>query len=196
MPSRSEDTDDRIMSTFLRLVAERGIDATTTRILAEEAGVNEVTIFRHFGDKESLARAVFRHVDPSQAIHALDPAIDASSPDQALSGLFDVVRSLRDTLREHAALLQFGLGEYWRFPGLKDEFATAPLAARALINRALLAAQPALRAEVDVDAAGLSLLGLIVLTVIWQDRGWLELSDAAWDHLLEASIRPLLRDLS
>ena len=45
-----------------------------------------------------------------------------------------------------------------------------------------------------LDAAGLSLLGLTLLTVIWQDRGWLTLTDAAWDDLLEATIRPLLKD--
>jgi len=45
-PAPNTPTVDRVLRTFLRLVAERGIEATTTRLLAEEAGVNEVTIFR------------------------------------------------------------------------------------------------------------------------------------------------------
>jgi AcrR family transcriptional regulator len=63
-------TAEQILSTFLRLVAERGLDATTTRALAEEAGVNEVTVFRHFGDKATLAREAVRRFQPANRIAA------------------------------------------------------------------------------------------------------------------------------
>jgi AcrR family transcriptional regulator len=55
-------TADQILSTFVHLVTERGLDATTTRTLVEEAAVNEDMVFRHFGDKATLAREAVRHV--------------------------------------------------------------------------------------------------------------------------------------
>lgn len=42
---------DRIVDAAAELFAERGYQSTTTRALAERAGVNEVTIFRLFGSK-------------------------------------------------------------------------------------------------------------------------------------------------
>jgi AcrR family transcriptional regulator len=45
---------DRIMKAAAELFGERGYAATTTRALAERAGVNEVTIFRLFGSKSGV----------------------------------------------------------------------------------------------------------------------------------------------
>lgn len=40
-------------------MAEKGYDGTTTKEIALAAGVNEVTLFRHFGTKEKLLEAAF-----------------------------------------------------------------------------------------------------------------------------------------
>ena len=63
-------TEERILRTFLRLLTERGLEGTTTRGLAEEAGVNEVTLFRLFGDKGNLAAKAFRQF-PRGAVRQL-----------------------------------------------------------------------------------------------------------------------------
>jgi AcrR family transcriptional regulator len=52
------DTRTRIMEAASRLFSEKGFAGTTTRSIAELAGVNEVTLFRHFGTKENLAKAI------------------------------------------------------------------------------------------------------------------------------------------
>ena len=82
----SEETRDKILRAFLALAAERGMAGITTRDIAAAAGVNEVTLFRHFGDKASLARAAVRRFDPAAALDAYDPAIDASTPQAAMAG--------------------------------------------------------------------------------------------------------------
>ncbi len=186
------ETADRILRAFLRLVAERGIDATTTRLLAEAAGVNEVTIFRHFGNKASLAREAIRRWQPAHALSAYEVAIDSSSPASAAQGLLDCLRFLRRHMQDHDELIQFGMGEYWRFSELREELAAAPRAARGLLLRALTQAAPVLLPTVDLEVTALSLLGLVFNSIIWQRRGWLDWSDAACDHALEAAIRPLL----
>jgi len=48
----------QILAAALRLFSRQGFDATTTRAIAQLAGVNEAIIFRHFTSKEELYWAV------------------------------------------------------------------------------------------------------------------------------------------
>ena len=48
-------------------MAERGYQATTTRVIAERAGVNEVTLFRTFGSKSGVLAALGRRIAERQA---------------------------------------------------------------------------------------------------------------------------------
>ncbi len=185
---------DRILRTFLRLVAERGIDATTTRVLAEEAAVNEVTIFRLFGDKANLVSAAVRHFQAADELERYPLSIDASSPERASQGLLALLDFLRKKLLEHPEFLQFGMAEYWRFPQLKEDISATPRAAHALMLRALAAAKPALQPDLDLRAASLTLHGLLLVSVAWPQRGWIELSDAEWRLAAEQAVRCLLRE--
>jgi AcrR family transcriptional regulator len=53
----SQPTADRLVSAAGELFGERGYAATTTRQIAERAGVNEVTLFRIFGNKAGVLKA-------------------------------------------------------------------------------------------------------------------------------------------
>lgn len=57
-PSSPADTRQRLLDAAARVFARDGINGATTRAIAEEAGVNEVTLFRHFGSKDGLLDAV------------------------------------------------------------------------------------------------------------------------------------------
>jgi AcrR family transcriptional regulator len=48
----------QILKTAIRLFAQKGFRGTTTREIALAAGVNEVTIFRHFASKQDLYSAI------------------------------------------------------------------------------------------------------------------------------------------
>lgn len=56
--SRADETRQRILQAAARVFAEAGYARATTRALADAAGVNEVTLFRHFGNKQNLFAAV------------------------------------------------------------------------------------------------------------------------------------------
>jgi AcrR family transcriptional regulator len=49
-----QDTRSKILSTARHLFARRGYDGTTTRELAENAGIAEGTLFRHFSNKKAI----------------------------------------------------------------------------------------------------------------------------------------------
>lgn len=57
--SLNTDMRQRIMDAAGRLFTEKGYTGTTTLAIAREAGVNETTIFRNFGNKENLYIEIF-----------------------------------------------------------------------------------------------------------------------------------------
>lgn len=50
-------TADALINATLEVVAERGLKGATTRLIAERAGVNEITLFRKYGNKMALIKA-------------------------------------------------------------------------------------------------------------------------------------------
>jgi AcrR family transcriptional regulator len=56
--TQADQTRDRIVSAAREVIARKGKRGATTREIADLAGVNEATLFRHFGNKESLIIAV------------------------------------------------------------------------------------------------------------------------------------------
>ncbi|MBB6443952.1 TetR/AcrR family transcriptional regulator [Bacillus benzoevorans] len=56
------DTSKRIITAFVELFRDYGYKGTTTRAIAERAGVNEVTIFRHFGNKKGVMDAAMQSI--------------------------------------------------------------------------------------------------------------------------------------
>jgi AcrR family transcriptional regulator len=188
-------TREKILRAFLALAAERGMAAVTTRELARAAGVNEVTIFRHFGDTATLAREAVHFLQPAARIEAYQPAIDASTPQRCLEGLAGCLQMLHTLLRERPDLLQFGLADGVRYPEILEELRRIPDAARRMLTGAVAQASVQLRPEVGIDAEVLGLLGLLVLVAVWRSRHWLDLYDRQVHALLTARLRPLMHNL-
>lgn len=56
-----EETRSRILVAAREVIGRKGKRGATTREIAEVAGVNEATLFRHFGTKEALLVACAQH---------------------------------------------------------------------------------------------------------------------------------------
>lgn len=56
--SSPQDTREKILEAALDLFSTNGFHSTTTRKIAQKAGVNEVTLFRHFNTKMALFQEV------------------------------------------------------------------------------------------------------------------------------------------
>jgi AcrR family transcriptional regulator len=54
-------TRTRLIEAALQVFASLGVQGATTREIARVAGVNEVTLFRHFASKEQLLEAVMKN---------------------------------------------------------------------------------------------------------------------------------------
>lgn len=57
-PGKPDETREQILWAAKAVFSEKGFKGATTRAIAEAAGVNEVTIFRHFQSKKNLLNAV------------------------------------------------------------------------------------------------------------------------------------------
>jgi AcrR family transcriptional regulator len=191
--SSSRATTDRIIDAFLELAADRGIESTTTREIAEAAHVNEVTLFRNFGDKATLAREALRQRMP--VLPRAEP-IDSSSPESAFGGVVRRVWLLRDLMVDNAELLELAISATRRRPRIAAALRDLPLSALRLIEAALRESRRHLRKDVDVEAAALALTGLVMLTMLWRRRQFLRFSKTKWDSLIENAVRPLFKEMT
>jgi AcrR family transcriptional regulator len=62
-----DDHRHRILQAAARVYTQHGWRGATTRRIAEEAGVNEVTLFRHFGSKDALLEQMMRELVAQKA---------------------------------------------------------------------------------------------------------------------------------
>jgi TetR/AcrR family transcriptional regulator, regulator of cefoperazone and chloramphenicol sensitivity len=86
--SDGEQSRERLMRAGLRLFAHQGFARTSTREIAEAAGVNLAAISYYFGDKEGLYRAVFFEMQGKPAEEIARYAGQTLTLREALRGLF------------------------------------------------------------------------------------------------------------
>ncbi len=107
MSDSRHSTRQRLIDAALELFAAQGITETTTKQIAESAEVNEVTLFRHFGNKHGLLLAVIKEaaifmdlgqtwVQQAEQTHSIDQALReyAIAALQVLDKVPEVVRSV------------------------------------------------------------------------------------------------------
>lgn len=102
---------DRILQAAALVFADAGFRGATTRRIAQEAGVNEVTLFRHFGSKQRLLAAAL------QAAHT--PPRTAGLPDpprRPHRELLAWAREQYQVLRERRCLIRTCMAEAGEHP--------------------------------------------------------------------------------
>lgn len=91
---------ERILEAAARVYAKHGFRGATTRLIAAEAGVNEVTLFRTFGSKGALLEAVLEHSDCGAQMSRLP--LQPLDPQHELSvwvgGYLEGIREIRPML--------------------------------------------------------------------------------------------------
>lgn len=110
-------TEDKIIEATVELVSEKGYKGATTRKIAQRAGVNEVTIFRHFGNKKGIVEAIIQKY----------AFVDLLENTFAEKVVWDIEKDLKMLVREYQALLDqkktiilLGLKESDQFTELND----------------------------------------------------------------------------
>jgi AcrR family transcriptional regulator len=104
--------------------AQSGLDGATTREIAARAGLNEVTLYRHFKNKEGLLAAVVERTfeqAPESGIHSTPPLrapLKASGEPRLHPALRTILRDYarvqHTLLEEHFPLIRAFIGEIHR----------------------------------------------------------------------------------
>lgn len=78
-------TKDQLLKATLKLISEKGYLGATTREIAQEAGVTELTLFRHFGSKERLFEELLKSYTFLPHLKELLPELEGLTCEQALT---------------------------------------------------------------------------------------------------------------
>ncbi|MGC1309136.1 MAG: helix-turn-helix domain-containing protein [Phormidesmis sp.] len=101
MTAKKPSSREKIVRSALSLFSAQGITATTTKQIAEQAGVNEVTLFRQFGSKQGLLLAVLQEAPITEKMQAaLAEIVGANDPLVAYGGLgLDLLGNVPELVR-------------------------------------------------------------------------------------------------
>src|SRR5437868_9932092 len=137
---------DRILDAAKRVYAKHGFRGATTRLIAIEADVNEVTIFRTFGSKAALFDSLMQsHVAQSPL-----PVL----PDEPHDPEAEIVRwcaAVLTHMREHRSLLRKSIGELEERPDAAVSMCEGPNCAGMMLTDYILRLQSKRLADADAD---------------------------------------------
>lgn len=122
-------TDQQILTAFTQLLLKYGYKGTTTKKIAEQAGVNESTVFRHFKDKHGILERLVE-------IYAAD--IEGVGSHFKLRG--DIVADLTQVasiygefVKNHQAIFLIGIREAYQFPEISRAVKQLPMTLKRLM---------------------------------------------------------------
>ncbi len=163
----SNDARTRLLEVAARVYAEAGYRGTTTRRIAQESVLNEVTLFLHFGSKDALIREAIEHADcagrPMLDFDAEDPAAELT---RWAREAFDRYYASRNLIRQ---VLGDTVDRPEIAPRLSDdqlhEFRQVHGFLTHLAERDLITERDPLKLE----AAGAMLLHSLLSNALWRD---------------------------
>lgn len=111
MARKPEETRNKIVSSAKTLFIKQGYRGTGTKQIAVEAGISEMTLFRHFATKESIYHAV---------IQPLIDFLDKLQLEEASQYRMQIRNLLQDRLSflcDERELVRFAIMEGYLMPG-------------------------------------------------------------------------------
>lgn len=160
------ETKDALLEVAGRLFAEHGWRGATTRRIAEEAGVNEVTLFRQFGSKELLLRAAIQRaagVGPAAAL--------PSSPRQLRTELREWAGAVHAHVVTKRKMIRTALAEFEEHPDLAPVSCEGSMQAMTQLVEYFTKARASglIANEGSLEGAAVMLMNAIFLDAITRD---------------------------
>jgi AcrR family transcriptional regulator len=114
---------DQLLQAALRVYAVSGVRGATTRRIAHEAGVNEVTLFRHFGSKDTLLQEALAW-ESRQVIEGVGLPAEPVDPHQEL---LEFCRRQHRILLASGPLIRTSMAEFGEHPEATRLVCQAPV---------------------------------------------------------------------
>ncbi len=109
---------EKLLRATARVYAEAGYRGATTRRIAHEAGVNEITLFRHFGSKDALIKEALDQGELPRTTAALPhvplrPAAELTAwciaQFEELYAQRSIIRKVMGEIEEHPEIVHSGM---------------------------------------------------------------------------------------
>jgi AcrR family transcriptional regulator len=157
---------DQLLAAAASLYAEAGYRGATTRRIATQAGVNEITLFRHFGSKDALIREAIARAGSSRV-----PELLPESPRDPFKEVRDWARTHIAELRERRSLIRTCMGEIETHPGIFSGENSPPAKAAKALCRYLqrLRETGIAKAQFDEVVASTMLMGVLFADAMGRD---------------------------
>lgn len=108
-------TEDKILDATIELLDNEGLNGATTRKIASEAGVNEVTVFRKFKNKSRLLRAA-KERGANQFLLELETLFDIDEDDDVENYLMTVWKNASKKIDKRINLIRISMEEVRGIP--------------------------------------------------------------------------------
>ncbi len=151
-------TSDRITVAAIELISQKGYKSATTKAIAQLANVNEVTLFRHFGNKRGLLKAIVQKFSYAPLLQqVIQEQVTWDLKDDLL--LFSTeyqryIMSIKD-------FVMIGMKEADLFPEINEEIANVPLLIKKEIMNYLSEMQKRGNlVDVNIEATAMALIHL------------------------------------
>ncbi|MGH7553674.1 MAG: TetR/AcrR family transcriptional regulator [Longimicrobiales bacterium] len=154
------------MRAAARVFAETGYRGATTRRIAQEADVNEITLFRHFGSKDDLIREAIQYAGVEAELPRLPE--EPQSPREELT---EWCRAHLTRLYEVRSMIRTCMGESVERPEMTGPGTGRPVRVKAELRNYLVRLQERRMAapEFDVDVASAMLMGSLFTDAMGRD---------------------------
>jgi AcrR family transcriptional regulator len=176
---------DQLLESAARVYAEVGYRGATTRRIAQDAGVNEITLFRHFGSKEALLHEAIARAGAVPEDLALPD--EPREPEQELAAW---ARAHLTRMAGRRALIRTCMGEMQEHPDIFSSIDKPPEQAAAALARYLrrLRERGLARAAFDERIAAAMLMGTLFGDAMGRD-----IMPAMFARGVDASVREYVR---
>ncbi len=129
--TRKTTTKQQLLEATLKLISEKGYLGATTREISREAGVTELTLFRHFGTKERLFEELLKSYTFLPKLKEILPELDQLAYEDALTL---VATNFLLTMKERKAMMKILLTEVHLYPEkIRNTYASFVNESRAML---------------------------------------------------------------
>jgi AcrR family transcriptional regulator len=189
-PQKSN-ASERLLDAAARVFARKGLKGATTREIAVEAGLSEMTLFRRFGTKEKLLRAVVERFFARR----IEPPPAHEPPGDLRAALLHYAKLQHRLMDESLPIIRVLLGELHHFSKdhrdvLHDVF--RPM--RSAISTLLTSQQKRPRRSADFEMLVDMLEGVIFIDSLRRSHGAMTLYSA--QHCLDTAVEMMLTRLN
>jgi AcrR family transcriptional regulator len=160
------DAREQLLHAAMKVYSTSGVRGATTKKIAQEAGVNEVTLFRHFGSKDALMQEALRW-----KAQALFTSTLPAEPVDPFAELLAFSQHHYDALSKHRDLIRVSMGEFAEHPEATQlacrEAAAMDAALRSYLER--MRAKGWASGDWQPELAASMLLGMLFSDVMGRD---------------------------